>query len=314
MNKNTCVHIPDDGLRCVTWNSRGLFGSPLSPQFSRERKHNCFTRLAKNNNIHGKREFLQAIQELAPHFRLFGTFILNNLNAGGSAICIHKDLLPEGAIVTHVVTCQSRDHIVNTQSSARNLVVVNIHFEPNLTLRNLRERLRLITPHWPPNPDALGVITGTSIFANQKKGDSTRGIRPSQMVMRRRLPSSILFFLTSSKSLSLTLQGETLQPTVLYAHCPGLTGRLSTSLWLKHVTSSAILMYSRILVNGPYRNRRVDAARTIPSWMYKHPVFCSSLKQIHDDHHYPEDPFAALAEFKVILEKTRKRTVRELPR
>ena len=36
--KDTCVHVPDGGLRCVTWNTRGLIGSPHSPQSSRERK------------------------------------------------------------------------------------------------------------------------------------------------------------------------------------------------------------------------------------------------------------------------------------
>ena len=39
------------------------------------------------------------------------------------------------------------------------MVVVNIHFEPDLTLRNLREKQRLITPQWPLFPEALGVIT-----------------------------------------------------------------------------------------------------------------------------------------------------------
>ena len=79
---------------------------PYFPTTFQKEKHNYFTRLAKNNNIiclqeiHGKHEFLQAIQVLAPQFRLFGTFIPNNLNAGGSAICIHKkNLLPEGAIL-----------------------------------------------------------------------------------------------------------------------------------------------------------------------------------------------------------------------
>ena len=56
--------------------------------------------------VHGKDEFLRAIQVLAPRFRLFGTFLLDNENAGGSAICIHRDLLPEDAIVSHVITCQ----------------------------------------------------------------------------------------------------------------------------------------------------------------------------------------------------------------
>ena len=50
---------------------------------------------------------------LAPRFRLFGTFIPGNENAGGSALCLHKDILPEEAIVTHLITCQGRDHIVN---------------------------------------------------------------------------------------------------------------------------------------------------------------------------------------------------------
>ena len=32
-----------------------------------------------------------------------------------------------------------------------------------------------------------------------------------------------------------------------------------------------------------------------PSWMSKHPVFCSILNQVNDGHRYPEDPFVALA-------------------
>ena len=37
--------------------------------------------------------------------------------------------------------------------------------------------------------------------------------------------------------------------------------------------------------------------------MSKHPVLCSILKQINDDHQYPDDPFVALADFKTILER-----------
>ena len=66
--------------------------------------------------LHGKDEFLQAVQVLVPQFLLFGTFIPNKLGAGGSAICIHKSLLPDGAIVTHVITCQGRNHIVTIHS------------------------------------------------------------------------------------------------------------------------------------------------------------------------------------------------------
>ena len=53
---------------------------------------------------------------LVPQFRLFGTLKPNNLNAGGSAICIHKKLFLGGAVISHVITCQGRDHIVSIHS------------------------------------------------------------------------------------------------------------------------------------------------------------------------------------------------------
>ena len=117
LDRNTCVHISDGGLRCVTWNTGGLIGSVSSSRISRELKHNYFRRLIENNNIiclqevHGKGEFLQAIQVLAPRFRLYGTLIPGNENVRGSAMCIHRDVLPDDAVVTHVITCQGRDHI-----------------------------------------------------------------------------------------------------------------------------------------------------------------------------------------------------------
>ena len=59
-----------------------------------------------------------------------------------------------------MITCQGPDHIVNIQSGQKNLVIVDVHLEPELTLRPLRERLRLITPHWPWYPNAVGIILG----------------------------------------------------------------------------------------------------------------------------------------------------------
>ena len=106
----------------------------------------------------------------APRFRLFGTFIPGNENAGGSAICIHKDLLPEDAIVSHVITCQGRDHLVNIRSGRHNLVIVNVHFEPELTLRQLRGRFRLIHPHWPAYPCGVGVILGDFNISDPEEG------------------------------------------------------------------------------------------------------------------------------------------------
>ena len=115
-------------------------------------------------------EFLQAIQVLAPRFRLFGTFLPDNENAGGSAICIQRDLLPDEAIVTHLITCHGRDHLVSIRTQRHNLIIVNVHFEPELTSRQLRGRLGLIQPHWPTYPNGVGIILGDFNICDPEEG------------------------------------------------------------------------------------------------------------------------------------------------
>ena len=78
-------------------------------------------KLLDHNNIclqeeHGKDEFLQAIQVLAPRFSTHLHIFLDNEHAEGSGFCTHWDLLLEDALVTHVVTCQGRDHLVSIRS------------------------------------------------------------------------------------------------------------------------------------------------------------------------------------------------------
>ena len=157
---------------------------------------------------------LQAIQVLAPRFRLFGTFlpdktftlvapdlsvlgvspeVLQSRKASrvirlpafsppggskGSAICIHRGLLSEDAIVTHEVTSQGHDHLVSIRSWQHSLVIVNVH--TSLRLPNL------ITP------------------------------------------------------------GEMPRPWVTYALCQGFIVFLSIFLWLRRVISTAHLMLLRI--------------------------------------------------------------------
>ena len=92
--------------------------------------------------------------------QIFCTFTPENENAGGSALCIHRDSSLEEAIVSHVIICQGRDHFVNIQSGRHNLFIVNVHFEPELTLRQPRGRLRLIHSHWLAYPSGVGIILG----------------------------------------------------------------------------------------------------------------------------------------------------------
>ena len=179
---------------------RGLLGSTASSHRSTEQKHIYLTRLARNNDIiclqetHGKDEFLQAVQVLFPQFRLFGTFPLNKVNAGGSAIFIHKNLMPDGAIVNHMTTCQGRDHIVTITSGGSVLVIVNVHFEPDLVLRYLRERQHRISLHWPRCPEALGVIIGDSNLCEPEEGRfNVRNQTFTEGVAGKQL-TSVLFF------------------------------------------------------------------------------------------------------------------------
>ena len=53
----------------------------------------------------------------------------------------------------------------------------------------------------------------------------------------------------------------------------------------------------------PKPTTRGHQSKRFPSWMSKHPIFCSLLQQLHDDHRFSPDPFGALAEFKVLPQK-----------
>ena len=103
---------------------------------------------------------------LTPRFSFFfGTFIPGNENAGGSAICIHRNFC-----LRMLLRHSGRDHIVRVQSGRQSPVIVNVHFEPELTLRRLCERLRLVTPPWPSYPNAVGIILGDFNICEPEEG------------------------------------------------------------------------------------------------------------------------------------------------
>ena len=49
-------------------------------------------------------------------------------------------------------------------------MIVNVHFELELTLRQLRERLRLISPHCPSYPNAVDIILGHFNICEPEEG------------------------------------------------------------------------------------------------------------------------------------------------
>ena len=72
--------------------------------------------------------------------------------------------------MTHLITRQGRDHNVNVQSGRQSLVIVNVHFELELTPSCLCESLRLITPHWPSYPNAVGIILADFNICEPEEG------------------------------------------------------------------------------------------------------------------------------------------------
>ena len=285
-----------------TWNTGGVIGSVTSSQISREMKSNYFSRLVENNNIiclqevHRKDEFLQTIQVLALRFRLHDT------------LCIHEDLLPHDAVVTRAVTCQGRDHIVNVRSGCQSLIVVNIHFEPELTLRNLRERLSY-HPHWPQYPDAIGMIMGLQYL--RTGGRKIQCFESdSLMVTRRKLPysfftprvlvivqpdykkrdssvSGIIRSLSRIDRAFINLPMAETDDFHRYFHVFRIWGKRS-------IPSDHAAV--RVVIHKP--TMRGHQGKRFPNWMSKHLVFCPILKQINDDHHYVEHPFGAPANLK----------------
>ena len=52
----------------------------------------------------------------------------------------------------------------------KKIVIVIVHFEPELTVRRLRERLRFIVPQWPSYPNAVGFILGDFNIGDPEEG------------------------------------------------------------------------------------------------------------------------------------------------
>ena len=291
-----CGPFLSEGMRCITWNTRGLVGSVFSRQRNRESKLNYLKKLLDQNNIiclqevHGKDEFLQAIQVLAPRFRLFGTFLPDNENAKGSAICIHRALLSEDAIVTHEVTCQGHDHLVSIRSGQHSLVIVNVHFEPELTIRQLRGRLGIIHPHRPAYSNGVWVILGDFNICDPEEGrfnvvnqSFTEGDPGKTAVFHSFFPYVLEVAQSDYTRRDATALGDIrtlsridrifvnfLMAEARDFHC---SSNVVENLGKKTIPSD----HAAGRLDNQKRTLRGHRNQRIPSWMSKHPIFGSLL-------------------------------------
>ena len=157
--------------------------------------------------------------------------------------------------MTHLITCQGSDHLVNIQFGRHNFVIVNVHFEPEHTLRQLRPNCVLFTRTGLHIPMVWALFWVTLTLVIPKKDDLMSGTRHSPMATRERLLCSTLSFHTSLRFLNLITRGGTPQPFGSHALFQTTFGIirtlsridrfLSIYLWLKHDIFTVALMSLR---------------------------------------------------------------------
>ena len=182
-------------------------------------------------------------------------------------------------------------HVANTEwvelaFQRIDIVIVNVHCEPELTLRQLRERLHLINPHWPSCLNAAGIILGDFNICDPEEGRfNVQNQTFTDCDPRKTAMFHSFFFHTSLRLLNLiTRGGDSTALGILRT-----LSRIDRFFINLPVAEARDFHYSHVFDNLENRTVPSDHAAVrlvIPCWMSKHPVFCSLLKRLHDDHRF----------------------------
>ena len=181
-----------------------------------------------------------------------------------------RSFLPENAIVTHRVTCQGRDHLVNVQSGRQSLVIVK----------------RLITPHRPSYHNAVGIILGDFDMCepeerrfnvwNQTFIDGDTGktalfhsffphvLEIAQPDDTRRDSSALGIIRTLSRTDRIFINLPLAEARDFHCH-----RQVFENLGNRSVPSDHAAV--RLVIQKP--SNQGQQCKRIPSWMSKHPVF-----------------------------------------
>ena len=204
---------------------------------------------------------------------------------------------------------------------------VNVHFEPELTLRQLRHRLHLIHPRWPSYPNGVGIILGDFSICDPQEGrfqiwnqTFTDGeprktatfhsffphvLDIAQPDCSRRDSTALGIIRTLSRIDRIFINLHMAEARDFHCSSPVFENLVNRTIPSDHAAV-------RLVIHKP--TNWEQQCKRIPNWMSKHPVFCTLLQRLHDDICFSTDPFGALAEFKVLLEKAKRLTIRELSR
>ena len=151
----------------------------LLPHTSREHQHNYLSRLTENNNIcfqeiHGNDGFLHATQVLAPSISAT-RYVYTKQRTYKRLVQMHSWRLAPWCYCCH--TC---DHLPKSWPHRERTVRTpkpccrQRPFRAREKLKNLLERLTLITPHWPQHPDTTGTMSDINFYNPRKKNQRSQ--------------------------------------------------------------------------------------------------------------------------------------------
>ena len=182
-----------------------------------------------------------------------------------------------------------------------------------------------MSPHWPCYPEGFGMIIGDFNSCEPEEGrfnvtsqTFTEGDAGRTAVFRALFPYALKIAQPDFTRKEAAVDGT---PRVLsridraFINIPMAEARdfhcsshVTDNLGERSIPSDHVAL--RVVLRKP--TDRSDTCRRIPSWMPKHPVFSSILKQVSDGHRYSDNPLDALADFKKLTEQARTLTRRAL--
>ena len=164
---DTCRLPPAKGLPFCTWNARGLLGSAASNQRPREDKLKYLKENGRTirypffSRRHGRIEHLMNIAVVLDR-NAWLIFFFNswNVNAGGSVFLALRGILGPNAIFEHEEIFPGRDHLVRIRQRDRSWTIIDLHYQPEDSLQELRRRLRAAAAVWFNYPEGKGFLVG----------------------------------------------------------------------------------------------------------------------------------------------------------
>ena len=168
------------------------------------------------------------------------------------------------------------------RAGASVLLVTNAHFQPDQTLRNLRERLRRIAFHWPVILKVLGIITGDFNICDPEEGrysvrnqTFTEGDVGKTALLRTGFPHALEIAQPNITWKDTAADGTLRTLSRIdraFINVPMAETRDFDNLGERSIPSDHVTV--RIVVQK--QSSYCGAVNCIPSWMAKHPVFLHS--------------------------------------